>query len=273
MTIEDLLTLLGTMLQSEDIVENQMIDEGTWEEIEWGEFGLLDDEQLEKDDEYIERKRTDTYPAVRRITRSSAIAETKRRSSSVSIPRKKKHGISSKKAITTTNDNTSCPSVTEEEDTVILLGSNQIFKHGAFTTVQKEEEYISSIFNDIINVWYVKLTKVFAEHVAKVVPQNLKGLGERMMDIYKRQLFGRNHHTILCGPMDDVREYASGDKNSQFFSRVTAALLFSSCSESSCERLFSHVKFISGKRRYNLTLSTLNNSISICERGGIQDST
>ena len=306
MQLEDLLSLVRRAAkqhgQPEDIVI--ISDSET-------DFGLVELDQEEKEDAYIESKLLDR-PLTRRITRQTTREERVRRMrilhKALKESVKELYGTDSKSESTQLTDTGKSPSVnrsriaikkssgphsanrkvsvkksqrrlrikartresihlseskTDDEDAAEILAKNERQSCTHLNKYSDAINFINELSKNLTADIYIQLTQAFVSHLKKVLSILTVDLSQQLLQRYREWIL-QPQPTILNQQETIIAEYAqTSDKGSLLLSQLIRSLVYAPCSESSVERLFSRLRFICGKRRYNLSLETINASMHV----------
>ena len=88
----------------------------------------------------------------------------------------------------------------------------------------------------------------------------------------KLRVFFTPHSSSVRSTLEDELHQLASDKEPEgtIIAKLFRILLYSSCSESSCERVFSRARFIVGKRRYTLSRRALFASLLVSDNALLQ---
>ena len=162
-------------------------------------------------------------------------------------------------------------SITEDEDRSSLLESRGLYTHSPYTNDETEFNLINQIVRGIIDAWEEKLESTFQEFVSDILPLALKQSVDGLTQQFRRNLYSPGIEKILLSITADLEASTHTGTDGKQFAAAARILMFVPCSEASCERLFSLTKFISGKRRYNLKLPSLNGCIMLAQEREIEN--
>ena len=210
-------------------------------------FGLLAEEENAIHDEYIEKKHLETidqqHQFPRRITRHSSSSSSSS-SSSESTPVLQ-------------------PESEEEDDgeepEVIITGATTALVHDKYIDDEQEHLTIEEIFQSIVGRSQTQLGQEFKRHLDSVLPMSSKRWIHALMTKFEADLSSGIHIATEA----DVTSTEESESADHIYRMIVRSLIYSACSESECERIFSKAKHISGKRRHNLLLETLNQALCI----------
>ena len=158
-------------------------------------------------------------------------------------------------------------SETEWEKGEQLLGSRDILLNVTFRQREDVLQYARQIVDTFATKWSDKLTDIFRAHVTSVLPSEKKTEIEALVELYKRHTVSSDIPTIITDLDTDIAGYArKRTHTSVLFALIFRSLVYSTCSEASVERLFSLLRYMSGKRRYNLNVASLRAALQIRSR-------
>ena len=115
----------------------------------------------------------------------------------------------------------------------------------------------------MIGEWEQRLESTFQDFASNILPEVLNSSVDTLTQQFSHNLYSTNREKILLNIKADPEGSTPTGTYGKQFAAAARLLLFAPCSEDSCERLFSLTKFIYGKRRYNLKLSSLNVCLKI----------
>ena len=162
-------------------------------------------------------------------------------------------------------------SLTEDEDRISLLQSREINTHLPYTNDETEFGLINRIVRALIGEWEQRLESAFQEFASDILPEVLKSSVDPLTQQFRHNLYSTNIEKVLLNINADLEASTHAGTYGKQFAAAARLLLFAPCSEASCERLFSLTKFICGKRRYNLKLSSLNGCLMLAQEQEIED--
>ena len=161
-------------------------------------------------------------------------------------------------------------SLTEDEDRTALLDMRGVYTHLPYTNDQTEFALINRIVRDVNTAWEEELESAFHKFASDILPEVMKSNADILTEQFRRSLYSTRGEKILLNIDANLEALTHTGIHGKQFAAAARLLLFAPCSEASCERLFSLIKFISGKRRYNLKLSSLNGCIMLAQEREIE---
>ena len=149
----------------------------------------------------------------------------------------------------------------DDDKTTIIPDKMLLFRN--FLNINDASEYIKSLFEKLNCVWSVVLPKSFRNHLQTVLPPDTVEHSPSIVDLFDKHLLATQGGTIhnIETDLDLIR--AGMHKPNILFAQIMRTLLFAPCSEASCERTISQLRFICGRRRLGLSVASLNAALRI----------
>ena len=144
-----------------------------------------------------------------------------------------------------------------ESPDLIVLGSNDVLQYPQYEE-EKEPSYFRSLLVLLECDWRGRVIKGFHRYMDMALSHFSKATQEALEKELLVLLNTPAPFAAVEDPMLFYKALSAFSKPKELFSYIASALVTCSCSESSCERLFSHVKWIIGDRRRRLHLRTLS---------------
>ena len=268
MTLAELLTLIG-LFRAEKVKLGDKPNADENEEMNG--YGLLEAEEAAAADMYEEAKREDrdgdelvrmpirpplSLPELsqRALHRSRRI----NRRMAYSAPRRQRvENLSS--------SDSDSDSILEIEPTPEILSLDAL---GIKPNLAPKPEQLSlclhNIFTELSHHWYEKLTGGFSAYIGRVILDDDKSMIPELIETHRKRLVSNQSSTFITS-LDTYLSSLMRIENPAvvFYACLVRHIIFAPCSESSVERIFSKLRFICGKHRYNLSLKSLNASLVI----------
>ena len=231
------------------------------------EYGLLEAEEEARLDEYEERQRLESNrhrPMTRHLIRR--VRRTRHRL--LHHPRVVRHRPIERNAThhdhRTAMNPLSSSSYTDKENAEDVIKEQTKIPVSQSSSREADHRYINSMFELVMTAYPQSLKEIFEAYINSILPQGYISFKQRLIEQYTLWLDSTSITEYVPTIADVTLELSYGfAKERPLFGYILRSLCFSVCSESSCERLFSKVRLICGKRRYNLSLATLNAALSI----------
>ena len=239
-------------------------------EVDFDEYGLLAAEQKEGADDYQDaissedqltpssvRTRSQVSQLTSRIesdTETDSVSSSCRPSSSQNLL-----SLSSASTASSNCTDLNCflPSYLQFDDTDVISEANYLH-HLPFSSLEEELLIVQSVLTSIHGKSQISLSTEFTRIASSMIPNEYHEWINIFGYIFLLDLSGQpetqSDQTLrnICGDKLDINE------GKKLYLTIRQIILFSPVSESECERVFSSAHNITGKRRYNLGLRTLN---------------
>ena len=235
---------------------------------------LLDEERRAQEDEYIEESHFRSPPS-KYQTRGSA--EQGAGIAQPSLPEENDSDdtitIQAELTTTTTSSSSSSSSAPSESPEASLFLSDNTqnlpsispISHASFTGDEAEVSLTIQIDNGIRSITGI-LPQAFVYFMIPLLPRTTKNIPQEVLPRIQ-WLFSYSFHpgSLLPSLREEFQRLATDNDEDAIATKILKVILFSSCSESSCERIFSRARFIVGKRRYQLSRRALFSSLLVSD--------
>ena len=145
----------------------------------------------------------------------------------------------------------------EDDDDIEELGSTDVLEYPNYQA-EKEPAYIKSLLLFMQSAWSQRIINAFSRVTQTVMPSmneyTRNALEAEFLQLMSSPLIFR----AVTSPFVFYDSLSTQSDVRSLFSYIARSLVVSPCSESSCERVFSLVKWIVGDRRRQLRLKTLS---------------
>ena len=158
------------------------------------------------------------------------------------------------------------PPVSEKEQTVytrMIDMENTILAFPPYVSAEGERQLISDIYSLCTNFWNVRIEHAFAYSMEIIFPTATEDTRRKLHSCFLSFIAPSSQYEDISDPL--AFHYHSGRKDnaSRLFNFQAWCLLSAGCSEASCERIFSIIKWIIGDRRGKLKLETITHILHI----------
>ena len=234
--------------------------------------GLIEEEERARDDEYEETLRTDLSSIpVQHITRTVTRRRARRSRTPLPVPfvaipnkpggqkKKKKRGMLCRRVskLSETHDSESHTDI-ENTEKLLFQEDSLLLKTPPFLKGESVRPFAKQLLDRINQRWPVQLPGIFQKHAESVLPTEKKQHLPSLVQLYRQLVIQTEIPTILSDIETDIASYAAEKTEVNIlFANIFRNLVFSSCSEASVERIFSLLRCMCGKRRYNLKVASL----------------
>ena len=251
---------------------------------------LLDEERRAEEDEYIEeshfsiqrtqyqtRGTTDGQDNVTSTTTTSStnITQTTPTTSAPPTAAAAVAEDTSTPSSSSSSSSSSSFSLAEDSpDPTLFLSDNDenlesitLISHPRFTSDEEEFRITNQIDNGIGSI-IGTLPRAFVYFMNHLLPKTTLDIPRQVLPRLKwffSPQFRTDSESLLPSLTEDFQRLDNGMPQDRIASQIIKVLLFSSCSESSCERIFSRARFIVGKRRYQLSRRSLFSSLLVSD--------
>ena len=151
----------------------------------------------------------------------------------------------------------------EEEHDVEVVFQNTTIPFEAFTSLDREIEIINLIVSRIHGDWELGLRSGFEKYVEKVLSTKNTTDKEELKQLFQVSLSSYSAPPVSQNPFVYYERMQVANTRNITYSVICMSLLNASCSEASCERVFSILRYIVGDRRRSLTKRRLNDLLMI----------
>ena len=155
------------------------------------------------------------------------------------------------------------PTIEDIDSDVEFVYAKGAIVHQEYTSDEAEFSVVNKLFQSLIGRPGQTLVETFEEHTRNRFSKN----NMRWVPFLK-VLFLSDLASVKVSPILYESDYhknflANLPPDRIIYSTIVLSLLYSPVSESECERVFSRLNFITGKRRYNLSLNALNHCLLV----------
>ena len=270
MSVSSLLRLLHLLTTEQEGNKTQVMEvSGRDDEVL---DSLLDEERRAQEDEYIEKSHFSSTVS-KYHTRGSA------EEAQPSLPEENDSDTNSNTIMqdqlttttTTSSSSSSCFSQTESQDLPLFLSDDKnlqsisLISHPSYSGDEAEVGITYQIDNGIRSIT-ANLRRAFVYFMIQLLPQTTIDMPQQILPrIHWFFSYQFRPGSLLPSLTEEFRRFDSGSAEEKIAAQIMKILLFSSCSESSCERLFSRARFVVGKRRYQLSRRALFSSLLVSD--------
>ena len=151
----------------------------------------------------------------------------------------------------------------EEDEELIEFGSTKSIFESQFVSDSEEKKLINNFYNLLTVDWSFRLNSAFNYYLKSRLQDSSQNIIESLCNLFKQRLSRFIQQKPL--PTSFMYYYSQSflDPLSVLYSYLAVTLINSSCSEVSCERVFSKAKWIVGDRRKKLSVKSLNSLLHI----------
>ena len=272
MSVADLLSLI-VLLETEKIMVNDKPNADDNDEME--DYGLLEAEEAATADMYEDEKMEDR-PATLMMTRTRSstrmpplsrlhLHQYSRLQSRMTHSSTRRHQSSD---LSQSDSDSDSDTLLEIEQTPEIISANP---PAEVQTLADQPEglsiYFNHIFTQLTHGWYEKLARSFSNYIGRVILDDDREMIPSLIEIHKKTLVCDKPYTIITSLDTYLSSLMMVEQPSMvFFGCLIRQLIYAPCSESSVERVFSKLRFICGKHRYNLSLKSLNASLVVSDQ-------
>ena len=238
---------------------------------------LLDEESRAQEDEYIEESHFRSTPSEYQ-TRASAEQGTG--IAQPSLPEENDSDDSTTTTIqndftttsTSSSSSSSSSSQSESIETSLFLSDNAqdlpsitMVSHPSFSGDEAEVPITTQIDQGIRSITGM-LPQAFVYFMIHLLPKTTINIPQHVIPrIQWFFTYPLHPSSLLPSLTEEFQRLDTAIPEDKIASQILKVILFSSCSESSCERLFSRARFIVGKRRYQLSRRALFSSLLVSD--------
>ena len=263
MPLKRLLTILTELNQKKKAIDTVPVVISSDSE----DYGLLEAEESAKEDEFDANQRSISVSRTiltRREARKKKHSQLDHKPSTGHVTLQLSSMSHYSRASSLGIDSES--STDYENSALILERSPASTRHKPFHQIDEAYQFVNGLIDSLTGNWFPSLISSFEEHIKRILPHQTDA-SPILIRKFKDSLLLKDPKANLLanGDLDMyILTFAHSDEMADiFFSRILRHLLFAPCSESSVERLFSRLRFICGKHRYNLSLPSLNAALII----------